>query len=571
MRAPTGLSLILAAAGLMASGAGAVDTLVDLGYAKFQGAVTDPDLGVSMWKGIQFAAPPVGELRFAAPADPVQTGTVDATRHGSICPPMNPNDWTAKPNSRFKADEDCLYLSVTAPTAATADSRLPVVVLLQGGGFGSNSSPNWNGREIVSAGNVVLVQFNYRVGMYGFLQTAELAAKGGTLNAGMKDMIKALEWVKANVAKFGGDPDHVVIDGVSAGGSSVGLLMAANIPGGKELFKGGIVESGPWATLRTMDRGEEQFQCLVKEKGCAGSADRIACLRALDQVAIRSSNCWFNPSIDGDLFTDSLPEMFRQGKFHRVPTIWGTDADEGTKNVPQSTASIGEARKFFLQQDGSLTNGSLAVLQRLYLDSEQPVFPSSGAKWRNLANAMGDIGNHCQTRNLIDFLARDGGGSPTWNYNYDVIDPADEAAGFGAWHTVNTHAFWGQSRDNNAPKSYLTTNAAALPLVRGYWFSFIRHLDPNVDRQPGSPEWTPYTAEGRERIFIQTNNTHMERMSDRQAMRCDVVTPMFLNLAKPPAPGTATELDAGLAAQVEAASNDTSLPPRSAKFRRTRW
>lgn len=567
MRAPSSLSLVLAAAGLMASGVAAVDTLVDLGYAKFQGSVTDPDLGVSMWKGIQFAAPPVGKLRFAAPADPVQKGTVDATRNGPICPPQSPNDWTVTGNhSRFTADEDCLYLAVTAPTAATPDSKLPVVVLLQGGGFGSNSSPNWNGRELVHDGQVVLVQFNYRVGMYGFLQTEELKAAGGTLNAGMKDQIKALEWVQANVAKFGGNPDQVIIDGVSAGGSSVGLLMAANYPGIEKLFKGGIVESGPWATLRTMDKGEEQFQCLVKEKGCAGSADKIACLRALDQATLRSANCWFNPAINKeDLFSDSLPEMFRQGKYRKVPTIWGTCADEGTKNVPQSTASVDEAKKFFLQQDPTLSNSSLAVLQKMYLDADQPVFPKSGAKWRQLANAMGDIGNHCQTRNLQDFLVRDG--SPTWNYKYDVIDPTDEAAGFGAWHTVNTHAFWGQSRDDNAPKSYATTNKPAISLVRGYWFSFIRHLDPNRDREQGSAEWTPYTA-GRERLFIQTGNTHMERISDNQNLRCDVVQPMFLNLVKPPPAGTTTDLDAKLAEKLAGASNDTSLPKKSAKFRR---
>lgn len=557
------LALLLAATSF--SAVKAVDTLVDLGYAKFQGAVTDPDLGVSMWKGIQFAAPPVGKLRFAAPADPVQTGVVNATGHGPICPPQQPTDWTVTGNhTRFTTDEDCLYLAVAAPTKATSSSKLPVVVLLQGGGFGSNSSPNWNPREIVSDGQVVVVTFNYRVGMYGFLHARELAAGGGTFNAGIKDMIKALEWVQTNIAAFGGNPSQVVIDGVSAGGAAVGLLMAANIPGGKELFAGGISESGPWATMRNMEQGQEMYDCLVEEKNCKGSADTLECLRALDQATIRSSKCWFNPNIDGELFSGSLADMFEQGKYRKVPTIWGTCADEGTKNVDKSTNSAADCTKAFLQQDPTLSNSSLAILQKLYVDVPQPVFPDAGQKWRQLSNAHGDYGNNCPNRNLLDYLSRDG--AAAWNYKYDVLDPADEAAGLGAWHTVNTHAFWGLSRDDTAPKSYATTNKPAVSLTRKYWVSFIRNLDPNKDRDAGAPQWTKYTAAGRERIFIQTNNTHMERMSDAHALRCDVIRPMFLNLAKPAEKGTVTELDAELAAKVANASDNTALKRRSIRF-----
>ncbi|TLD08894.1 uncharacterized protein PgNI_07816 [Pyricularia grisea] len=557
------LALLLAATGF--SAVKAVDTLVDLGYAKFQGSVTDPDLGVSMWKGIQFAAPPVGKLRFAAPADPVQTGVVNATVHGPICPPQQPTDWTVTGTySRFTTDEDCLYLAVTAPTNATTSSKLPVVVLIQGGGFGSNSSPNWNGREIASDGQVIVVTFNYRVGMYGFLQARELKAGGGTFNAGIKDMIKALEWVQINIAAFGGNPSQVIIDGVSAGGAAVGLLMAANIPGGKELFAGAISESGPWVTMRNMEQGQDMYDCLVEEKNCTGSSDTLECLRALDQATIRSSKCWFNPNIDGELFSDSLAEMFRQGKYRKVPTIWGTCADDGTKNVDQSVNSTADCRKAFLQDDSTLSNGSLAILQKFYVDVPQPVFPNAGQKWRQLSNAHADYGNNCPIRNLQDYLARDG--AATWNYKYDVVDPADAAAGYGAWHTVNTFAFWGRSRDDSAPASYATTNKPAISLTRKYWVSFLRHLDPSKDREAGAAEWTPYTAAGRERILIQTNNTHMERMSDAQALRCDVLMPMSLNLGKPAKDGTVTELNATLAAQIDSMSDDTTLKKRSVRF-----
>ncbi|TEA10748.1 Para-nitrobenzyl esterase [Colletotrichum sidae] len=554
------LAFLLATANMFAGGASAVDTLVDVGYAQFQGAVvSNPELGVTTWKGIQFAAPPVGDLRFAAPADPVQSGLVNATRHGPICPPQQPNDWTVSDtHERFTVAEDCLYLAVTAPSEAAADARLPVVFFIQGGGFGSNSNANWDASEIASDGNVVVVQVNYRVGMYGFLQSEEVRA-GGALNAGIRDLVKALEWVQANIARFGGNPEQVVLDGVSAGGSAVGLLMTANL-GGKKLFAGGIAESGGWVTMRTMEQGKGQYECLVKEKNCTDAADSLACLRALDEAAVRSSACWFNPHIDGELFADSMVNLFAAGNYTRVPTIWGSCANEGTKySAPQTTNSTEEANTWLLGQDPSLSNGSLAVLDDLYIDVPQPVFPASGVKWRQAANAIADIGTHCIVRNIQNHLARDG--VTTYNYRYAVLDPKDEADGFGAYHTVNTYAFWGPSRtDGTPPASYNTTNAPVVSQFRRYWVSFVRSLDPNTDRERGAAEWEPYTGpEGRERLFVQTNNTKMERMSTAQALRCDVVTPVSDNLGKPVDEGVVTELDAVLASGINRTSEDTTF------------
>ncbi|TKW55049.1 Lipase 1 [Colletotrichum tanaceti] len=539
------LLLAAAAANILVPGVRAVDPLVDLGYAQFQGAVTDAELGVTSWRGIQYAAPPVGDLRFAAPADPVQTGLINATVHGAICPPQQPNDWTVSGTySRFMVDEDCLYLSVTAPSEAAADARLPVVFFLQGGGFGSNSNANWDASEISSDGN------------------GEEVRAGGGLNAGIRDMIKALEWVQANIAQFGGNPEQVVLDGVSAGGSAVGLLMAADT-GGKRLFAGGIAESGGWVTMRTMEQGQAQYDCLAKEKGCAGSADSLACLRALNQSAVRSSGCWFNPGIDGELFTDSMVNLFKQGKYTKVPTIWGSCAQEGTRySAPQSTNSSEEASRWLLGQDPSLSNASLAILDDLYIDVPQPVFPDSGVKWRQAANAIGDVGNHCIIRNIQDYLARDQ--VPTYNYNYAVQDPESEAEGLGAYHTVNTYAFWGPNRtDGDAPASYFGANAPIVAQFRAYWVSFIRSLDPNTDRERGAAEWTPFTGpEGRERLFVQTNNTRMERMSTAQALRCDVVRPFSENLGKPVDAGVVTELDATLAAGIGSTTEDTKFNKR---------
>ncbi|KAM0273601.1 hypothetical protein ACHAQH_008230 [Verticillium albo-atrum] len=558
MRVTSHLTSVLAAASLFVPDVQAVKPLVDVGYAKFQGNVTNKALDVTSWRGIQFAAPPVGKLRFAAPANPIQKGTVNATTHGPICPPQQPGDWTVSGTyDRFTVDEDCLYLSVTAPSKATRNSKLPVVFFLQGGGFGSNSNANWDASEIAADGNVVVVQINYRVGMYGFLQSEEVRA-GGALNAGIKDMFKALEWVQKNIRHFGGNPNQVVLDGVSAGGSAVGLLMAANT-GKKKPFAGGIVESGGWVTMRTMDQGQGQYDCLAKEKGCADSADSLSCLRALNQSAVRSSSCWFNPGIDGELFADSMVNLFRTGKYTKVPTIWGSCANEGTMySAPQSTNTTEEALGFIKGNDPSLSDNSLAIIDDLYIDVPQPVFPASGVKWRQAANAIGDIGNHCIIRNVQNYLARDE--ARTYNYKYAVLDPKFEADGFGAYHTVNTYAFWGPSRtDGGAPASYFTSNAPIISQFRKYWISFVRNLDPNSDREEGAAEWEPFTVEGRERLFVQTNNTHMERMSSAQNLRCDIIRPVSENLGKPVDSGVVTELDEKLAAGINGTTEDTTL------------
>ncbi|PSN73582.1 alpha/beta-hydrolase [Corynespora cassiicola Philippines] len=559
MKHTSGLGSFLAAAASLAPVVNAVGNLVDVGYAKYQGAVVDSKLGVSAWKGIQYAAPPVGDLRFAPPQDPVHSGTINATRYPPICPPSQPNDWTVSGTyDRFTVAEDCLYVNVHAPTKARKSSKLPVVVFFQGGGFTSQSSANWDPTEVVAEGQVVFVQFSYRVGMYGFLNSAKVTEAGGDINAGLRDQIKLLEWVQEHINQFGGDPDQVVLDGVSAGGSSVALMMAADT--GKKLFAGGIMESGGWVTMRTPDAGEDQYQCLLNDKGCNNATDGVACLRALNESAIRTSNCWFNPNIDGTLYTDSLVNLFEQGKYAKVPTIMGSCSDEGTKyNAPETLDSAAEATTWIAEKDPSLSNSSISIINDLYAKPAQPTFPGKGRFWRHAAVAIGDIGTHCITRNIQNYLARDN--VPTYNYKYAVQDPSDEAVGYGAWHTVNAYAFWGLNRtDGGEPASYFTTNKPIISVVRSYWTSFIRNLDPNTDRVKAATEWKPYTGpDSRERLFIQTNNTKMERMSPAQALRCDVVRPMSDNLGKPVGKGVATEFDAKLAAKVNSTSEVTSL------------
>lgn len=467
-------------------------------------------------------------------------------QQGPICPPQQPTDFTVSPDApdRFTVDEDCLFLSVTAPSGARAR---PVLFWIQGGGFTSNSNANYNASAIAADGDVVVVQINYRVGMYGFLQSKEVQADG-SLNAGVKDMIKALEWVQAHIAKFGGDPAQVVIDGISAGGSGVALLLAANngtLGGPDGLFAGGILESGGWTTMRTLAQGQEQYDCLAEEKGCTGDGS-LACLRALNASAVRTSKCWFGPHVDGELFTGSLFEMYGAGSVAKVPTIMGACANEGTKySAPEDTNSTADAETYFLGQDPTLTNASLAIMDVLYVDQPAPVFPGKGAKWRQAANAIADVGTHCIIRVLQNALVA--AGAPTWTYKYAVRDPEDERDGYGAWHVVNMYAIFGPNNtDGDAPASYLDggENVPAIAQTRAYWTSFVKNGNPNTDRAEGAPEWNEWTGwEGRERLVIETGKTRMESMSEAQALRCEATYEFSKALGAPRSGDDKTELD----------------------------
>lgn len=316
--------------------------------------------------------------------------------------------------------------------------------------------------------------------------------------------------------------------GDSAGATSVALLMPAFADKDPGLFKGVILESVSEPTLRTMEQGQEQYDCLTKAAGCSDSADTLTCLRSMNASALQTEACQFNPHFDDDLVKTTMFDAFKAGRVLKVPMIAGSCTDEGTKNVPQSTENVAQAVQFMNSQaQGALTDAALDVLTRTYLDTPQPVFPESGKLWRQLANAMGDFRAHCYTARLQNGLVK--AGAPTWNYRYNVIDPEQEELGFGAYHTVELNGVFGPNNTDGAPpKSYRTTNAPIVPITMAYWSSFVKTLDPNKMKLPNTPDWQPWTVEGRERLRFQTEDMGMETMNATQNARCDMLDPVSL-------------------------------------------
>jgi para-nitrobenzyl esterase len=292
---------------------------------------------VRAFMGLPYAAPPAGDLRWKAPQPPAKwKGDRDATKYGAHCA-----------QGRVFADmvfqdagpsEDCLFLNVYAPASATKKSKLPVMFWIHGGGYsgGGSSEPRHNGDFLPTKG-VVLVTINYRLGVFGFLVTDELAKEGNGAagNYGLLDMVAALRWVRNNIAAFGGNPDNVTIFGESAGSFAVSTLMAS--PMAQGLFHKAIGESGA-AFPSAMTLGGETVKDRAAIDGewvASLGVKSLAELRALptDKIlegAKSKGQVGFAPVVDGKFLTEPVPETYAAGKQAHVPLLAGWNADEGS-------------------------------------------------------------------------------------------------------------------------------------------------------------------------------------------------------------------------------------------------
>lgn len=230
-----------------------------------------------------------------------------------------------------------------APTNVTAGSKLPVWLFIQGGGYTQNTNANWNGSGVVerSGHNIVLVNFNYRVGLYGFLAGEKVRADGD-LNVGLLDQRMMMQWVQAHINEFGGDPNQVVIHGASAGAGSVALHLIANGGVDEGLFHGGIGESIFFPAQPFVDELEWQFTRLLNQTSCLDATEPMKCLRGKDGRELQAANIptpfpgrtdaplplfYWTPCIDGKLLEDLPYRMFEQGRFIDVPVLLGNDND----------------------------------------------------------------------------------------------------------------------------------------------------------------------------------------------------------------------------------------------------
>jgi para-nitrobenzyl esterase len=297
--------------------------------------------GLAVYKGIPFAAPPVGDLRWKAPQPAAKWEGVKQATKFAPAPMQGGNPPSGK-------SEDCLYLNIWT-SAKSAKEKIPVLVWIYGGGFsfGSTSEPGYNGEKLAKKG-VVLVSIAYRVGQLAFLAHPELSAENPNHvsgNYGILDQIAGLKWIQKNIAAFGGDPNKVTIFGESAGGISVSMLCAS--PLAKGLFQGAISESGgsfgptrpttfPGENMKTLKQAEADGKAYAKEH----NASSIAELRKLDAEKLIPAG-WTMPGswpiVDGYVIPNDQHKLYEAGNYNDIPVLIGYNSDEGASFSHEKT------------------------------------------------------------------------------------------------------------------------------------------------------------------------------------------------------------------------------------------
>jgi para-nitrobenzyl esterase len=481
------LCILLGAAFVVALGTGAasaaapVTEVVVTGTGPLRGFAAD---GLREFLGIPYAAPPVGGRRWQPPESPPPWSTTrDALRFGPTCAQTS----TLGNFSAPSASEDCLYLNVFAPTGNV--HRLPVMVWIHGGGLFAGESDDYDPRALVERGRVIVVTFNYRLNVFGFLAHPALDAEGHPFgNYGLMDQQFALGWVRRNIAAFGGDPERITIFGESAGGQSVMAHLAA--PSSRGLFQRAIIESGAYAiTGASVDRAAAEATGLrfATAVGCPDAGSE--CLRALTVAQIQAKGTAFAAGtpliIDGQVLPSAIGTAIESGDFNRVPVMNGTTRDEATFFVSLIESASGHAlaaADYPAQLEAAYGKTNLpAVLAEYPLSA----FPDPSLA---LAATQTDWGLACTALQADHWLARQ---VPTYAFEFaDRTAPspwAQTSFPFQAAHTFEIpYLFPGWHGARGTVPVFTHAQQRLSEVMIRYWTRFAATGNPNL---VGLPVW----------------------------------------------------------------------------------
>jgi para-nitrobenzyl esterase len=441
------------------------------------------DSAVMVFKGVPFAAPPVGELRWKPPVPCAKWESVRKCDH------FAPSAMQAKPvpfamwSKEFMApeeplSEDCLYLNIW--TAARSDhEKRPVIVWIHGGGFtgGSGSVPLYDGEQMAKKG-VVFITINYRLGIFGFLAHPDLIAESPYQTSGnydILDQIAALEWISRNIAAFGGDPRNVTMAGQSAGAFSVNALMVS--PMAKGLFQRAIAESGGmFGGNLLIGSGLEQAEQTGVRIATSLHASSIEALRSVSVEALLKAGGRMGVTIDGVVIPSSF-EIFAAGKQNDVPLITGWNADDGVFFGPPKNAEA------FIKETGN-KYGDLTV-------DFLKVFPAgtdeeAAQSQKILSQLAFGWQNYCWAK-----MQATSGRNNAYLYYFSRVPPG--LPNYGAFHSAEFGYALKTLRLWNRP--FVDWDYKLADIISSYWANFASSGNPNGK---GLPEWPVFTpAKGR--------------------------------------------------------------------------
>ncbi|HVY76511.1 MAG TPA: carboxylesterase family protein [Puia sp.] len=457
------------------------------------------------YKGIPFAAPPVGELRWKAP-QPVKpwNGVRACTAFGPSPMQGKPvpfSMWTAEFLIAEKPiSEDCLYLNIWTPATGTAEKR-PVLVWIYGGGFvsGGASAPIYDGEAMAKKG-ILFVSINYRVGIFGFFAHPELSKTSGygaSGNYGLLDQIAALKWIKKNIAAFGGDPERVTIAGQSAGSMSVNCLVVSPLARG--LFIRAIGESGASFTHHQTGLAEAE-QRGVKIAQTAGDGSLGSLMKMPAEELYEKTRNGYGPVVDGYVLPASIAEIFADGRENKADLLTGWNQDEGffsgqPKHAADyrkdATEKYGSDSILFLSLFPGQTD-SIAAQSQMDM-SRDLTFGLQNYSWANRQSEQP--------------------GSSVYVYRFIRKPPArGEYVKYGAFHTGEVPYAYNNLRFVDRPWQAVDFRLA--DIMSSYWVNFVATGNPNG---PGLPRWPAYTQSGKQ-IMLLNEEPHAGPMPDDKAL-----------------------------------------------------
>lgn len=452
-----------------------------------------PDHQVRQFEGIPYAAPPVGDLRWQPPQPAARwKGVRDATAFGARC--MQAHIY---PDMRFRdpgPSENCLNLNVWTPAHAKK-GKLPVMVWIFGGGYmaGSTSEPRQDG-QFLAHRNVVVVSMNYRLGIFGFFALPALAAESphhAAGNYGLMDQNAALQWVRRNIARFGGNPDNITLFGESAGSFSVSTLMAS--PLSRDSFQKAIGESGgafysgglPYLPLAKAEARDAKFA------QAAFGTDNLVKLRAIPAQKLlteamaesKKEHVMFAPVVDGWFLPKSVPAIYAAGDQAHIPLLAGWNHDEARAAVTFANPPVTAAS--FRAKAQKLFGARAAEFLKLYPANTN-------------AKAVQSAGDFASDQFIVFSTWRwleaqvKTGEAPVYHYRFDLKPPPDKfhPAGSGAFHSDDIEYVFG-TLDSRPGAVWRPEDRELSSQIQQYWTNFARTGNPNG---AGLPNWPQYNA-----------------------------------------------------------------------------
>ncbi|WP_137725722.1 carboxylesterase/lipase family protein [Prescottella subtropica] len=470
---------------------------------------------VFAWKGIPYAASPTGDLRFRSPMPPESWSDVlDCAAFGAMAPQGHDTSVPLDPSMRI--DEDCLTVNVWAPRPDGV--ARPVMVWIHGGAYclGSSAQPVYDGRLLVERGDVVLVTFNYRLGALGFLDLSSLSTADRMFesNLGLRDQIAALEWVRDNIAAFGGDPGEVTLFGESSGGGSITTLMT--VPRAEGLFHRAIAQSPPatsvYGAQRAATVARRYLEILDLPAGRVGDLLDLPVEQLVkagdllvDEIPTRvPGTLAMAPVVDRDLVPHYPVAAFQKGYSHRIPLIIGSNKDEASifkfmrsPLLPVSSEAVQQMFAGLADDNPDMPPTRLAEIAAAYPDAAKP---------RGVLALSRDAAFRMPALWVADAHSRH---SPTWMYRFDHATPMLKAARVGAGHATELpYVFGNFGTLSPDPSFWLGGRRSALEVsgrVQRRWLAFARHAVPAA--LDGSKHWAPYTEATRSTLLIDNHDS----------------------------------------------------------------